>query len=146
MEIIKYATVFGLSMLKFILGILTGTSLGFNIGLTALLTVAGMMATVVILTFLGNEFRQKIKAKFGKNKKLFTSKNRKIVRVWQKYGIFGVAFLTPLLFSPIVGTLIAVSFGEKKHKILIYMLLSAVFWGLILSVFIHFFGEKLFNF
>ena len=140
----KYTTVILSSTFKFILGPLTGFPLGLNLLETYLCTVIGMMITVVVLSYVGEPVRKKWLQLFSKNKspKLFTSRNRRIVRIWNKYGMVGVAFLTPLLLSPPVGTLIAVSFGEHKHKIMLYMLISAAFWGIISSATIQVIGVQ----
>jgi hypothetical protein len=53
----------------------------------------------------------------------------------------GVAVLTPLLFTPIGGTIIAVSFGAPKEKILFYMFISASFFAVLFSVAVYSFGE-----
>jgi len=66
------------------------------------------------------------------------------VKIWRKYGIWGVAALTPILFTPIGGTMIAVSFGEKKPKILLAMLLSASLWSVILCGAIVIAGKEVF--
>jgi ABC-type sulfate transport system permease subunit len=52
--------------------------------------------------------------------------------------MIGVAMLTPVILSPIGGTIIAVSFGEDKWRIFIYMLLSSILWSLILSVIFYY--------
>jgi membrane protein DedA with SNARE-associated domain len=132
--LIKYASVFGLSMLKFILGPVTSVSLGLSVIEGYILTVSGMMLTVAIITILGPKFRKKILERFYPNRKMFTNRNRQIVVLWRKYGLWSIALLTPLLLSPPLGTFIAVALGEGKRKILIYMFISALFWGLILSL------------
>ena len=137
----KYFSVFSLSMFKFVFGPVTGASLGLNVIETWLLTSAGMMATVLVITYAGSSLRARIVARFGK-KQTISARKRRMVRMWNRYGIAGVAFLTPLLLSPPGGAIVAVSFGEKKHKIILYMLLSAIFWGLFLSIVISLAGEK----
>ena len=62
-------------------------------------------------------------------RKIFSKRSRKIVRIWRKYGLMGVAFLTPVLFSIPIGTIIANSFETNKQKIFVYMFLSIVFWS-----------------
>ncbi len=123
-----------LSGIKFVFGLLTGLANGFEWWQTALCTFSGMMLSVVILSFVGEKARAYWK-KRQKPKPLFTKSNRRIVSIWKKYGLYGVAFLTPLLFTPIGGTLIAVSFGEHKAKIIVYMAISAAFWAIIVSQF-----------
>jgi hypothetical protein len=126
----KYFSIFLLSMFKFVLGPLTALPLGVPYLITVALTIGGMMATVGVLTFAGTGLRQRL---MGRNRKVFTPRNRRLVRIWRKYGILGTAMLTPLLLTPIGGTLVAVAFGEKKWRIVGYMLFSAIFWGFIIT-------------
>lgn len=128
-----YLIVYLLSCIKFVLGPLTGTARNLHPLLTALCTVAGMMTTVIVVTNLGKPARNYLLDRVSKNRKVFTPRNRKIVKLWKSYGLLGVSLLTPLLFSPIGGALITVSFGEHRHKVWRYMLLSAVLWGLVFA-------------
>ena len=130
----KYFTVFSVSAFKFIFGPLTGYLLKLNLLETAFFTVTGMMFTVVVITYAGGKLRAKIIKWFFSKRRIFSPKTRKIVRIWRSYGVWGVAFLTPLLFSPPIGAAIAVSFGEKKFRILYTMLVSGIFWGIFFSV------------
>ncbi|MCU0431525.1 MAG: hypothetical protein MUF42_16305 [Cytophagaceae bacterium] len=133
-QILHGALVFGLSMLKFILGIGTGAKLGFSPWITALVSAAGMVTIITTFSYwLGEPFRRFVLKRFYKNRKLFTTSNRRKVRIWRRFGLPGVAFLTPVLFSPIGGALIANSFGADKRSIVFQMLLSALFWGFVLS-------------
>ncbi|HEX8549892.1 MAG TPA: hypothetical protein VF691_23220, partial [Cytophagaceae bacterium] len=94
----------------------------------------GMMFSVVIFSnLLGKLFKIWICKTFYKNSKLFSKKNRRLIKIWRSYGIRGVAFLTPILLSPIGGTLLAASFGESRGKIFFYMLLSSIFWSFIFT-------------
>jgi hypothetical protein len=132
-ELLKYLPVFGLSMVKFIFGPLAAASLNLGLLPTVLLTVGGMMATVTLLTYGGAPLRQWLLGRFAKKRRRFTARSRQMVRVWRRYGMWGVATLTPLLFTPIGGTLIAVSFGEKPGRILYCMLVAGLFWGVVFS-------------
>ena len=132
-RIFKYCTVFLMSMLKFVIGPVTGIYAGLSIVETALLTTLGMMASVLLFTFGGTVARDWWFATFRHDRKLFSPRNRKIVKFWLKYGIKGLAFFTPIIFSPIVGTLLAVSFGESKERIFRFMLIGALFWAFVLS-------------
>jgi hypothetical protein len=133
----KYLSVYFVSMLKFI----GGPTLGFAVGLSMIETVAttvmGMMTTVVIVSFFGPGLRKWINKTFRKDQKVFSQRNRKFVIFWNKYGLFGISFLTPILFSPILGTLLVNAFGASRFKILGYMLFSAIFWSFALSNAFH---------
>jgi hypothetical protein len=133
-EFLKYIFVFLTSMLKFVGGPLLGIASGLTFWETAILTSFGMMTSVFIFsTVLGVSFKKWILSNFYKNRKLFSAKNRKLVKVWRNYGLKGVAFLTPLFFTPIGGTLIAASFGETRKRIFIYMFASSAFWSIVFS-------------
>jgi hypothetical protein len=126
-------------MFKFIFGPIFGVEFEVSVWLTALLTGTGMMLSVVLISYLGEGIREILLSKLKKRKRyrVFTKRKRKIVRIWQRFGMSGVAFLTPALLTPIGGTLIALSFGVKKSKIILYMTLSAIFWSPIISFFIE---------
>ncbi|ABG57796.1 conserved hypothetical protein [Cytophaga hutchinsonii ATCC 33406] len=127
---IQYVTVILVSSAKFGFAPFIGKAFSLSNWEIIILMVIGMMLTVVLLTtLLGDLFYGFLKRTLFKNRKTFSPKTRNIVRVWNKRGLIGVAFLTPVLFSPIGGALIAISFGEHKKKIILYMFLSACFWA-----------------
>jgi len=134
--LIKYISIYLLGMLKFIAGPTIGSVSGLSWLETVLITVASMMTSVIIFTSKG--FREKILLKFFKKRKKFTKRNRRFVMIWKKWGAFGVYFLTPVIFTPIGGTLMMAFVGESRKKIIPYMFFSAVFWAVILSSFFHF--------
>jgi uncharacterized membrane protein len=125
--------IYFLCLFKFIAGPLFGSAAGYSPLEIVFITVIGMMSSVLLFTFLGLRIKNLYQTKFGKPKKTFSSKSRQIVSIWRKYGEVGIAFLTPILLTPIGGTLILVSFGTKKRKIFSYMLISAILWAVILS-------------
>jgi len=134
-ELGKYLMVFLTSMLKFVAGPALGIGLGLNYLETNVFTVLGMMTTVVIISFFGIKLRKWwIEKKKIKSKK-FTRRNRRIVQIWRSYGEFGVSFLTPVIFSPIIGTLVVTTLGGKRKRVFAYMLFSAIFWSFALTLF-----------
>ncbi|UII33427.1 hypothetical protein LVD17_06275 [Fulvivirga ulvae] len=129
-------------MLKFIFGPTLGYAGGFSLLSTILITITGMMSSVLLFTFLGKMLREKVLIKFFRNKKKFTKRNRRFVVIWKKYGLPGVAFLTPLLLTPIGGTILLASFGSSKREIVVSMFLSAVFWSTVFSILIYVLGPE----
>lgn len=126
--VIKCLLVFAGSTFKIIFGMLLGTSFEFSVFWTATLTILGMMFAVSIVTLFGEQIRslsQKLIRK--KDRKLFTSKTRRYVKVWQKYGIPGIAFLTPIALMPIGGAVLANAFGGKKKDIFKWMWIACIF-------------------
>ncbi len=127
---LKYLTVFALSMVKFLGGPLAGVSMGVPFGPTLALTVAGMMTSVAIFSIVGARVSRwwTVRAR-RQGKPVFSTHSRRTVWVFQRFGIGGIAFITPLILSPIVGTIIATVLGVERRRILLHMLWSAVLWG-----------------
>lgn len=132
-EMIEYiATFLGIylmALFKFIAGPVLGSLAGYSLAEIMLVTVLGMMSSVLLFTFLGEWMKRQLDLRFQRKRAIFSKKNRRIVKVWQKSGAAGVAFLTPLLLTPIGGTLVMTSFGVNRKIIISYMLISSIWWS-----------------
>lgn len=127
-EVLKVVPVFLVSMAKFFFGPLAGYAAGLPIVVTMIATVAGMMATILLFAFLGEWLHKKFPHWFKRKEKNLEAPDSRMTRIWKKYGLFGIAFLTPVLLSPIGGAIFAVASGSPKGKIILYMFISALFW------------------
>lgn len=132
-----YFSIFVGSMFKFVGGPLIGAKSDVSIVETTIISALGMITTIFIITFFGDGLRKRliIRNQKKRNYRVFTPKKRRLIRIYKKFGIRGIAFLTPLIFSPILGGILAISFGAPPRKIMLYMFVSALFWGLVLSTF-----------
>ena len=129
----KYFTVIALTALKFFNGPIAGIVMDLTWYETAICSIIGMMLMVVIMSFLGKQVQVWISNYRKAKPKLFSKRSRFAVKIWLKLGIWGIACFTPLFFTPIGGTLLALSFKVPIPKILFAMLVFAVFWGVILT-------------
>ncbi|MBL7863548.1 MAG: hypothetical protein JNK10_01650 [Cyclobacteriaceae bacterium] len=143
-EFLKAIPVFLASMVKFILGPTIGFASGLHFITAVLATIAGMMTTVIAFTYFGDWLRTYLLSRYFQNRKKFTPASRRMTSVWSKYGLTGVAFLTPLFLTPLGGTLVAISSGSPKEKIIFFMLVSASAWSVIFCSVIYFFGSDYF--
>ncbi|MFH6985035.1 hypothetical protein [Marinoscillum sp. 108] len=146
--ILKYLTVYALSALKIIFGPTLGLAYGFSVLETTLLSLLGMMSTVYLLTYFGPEIRNLSLRLFKskKKRKNFTPKRRRLVRIWTKYGVAGIAFFTPILLSPIGGAILANAFGGKRSEIIRWMWLFGAVWAFILTLLTRYAGWLLEDF
>jgi accessory gene regulator protein AgrB len=126
------------STLKFIFGPLGGYAAGLHLITTIVCTVGGAMSSVVAFTYFGNWIRNSLLKKFFHRPPKPMNERSAFVRYFMKYELGGIAFLTPLILTPIGGALLAVSFGAPKEKIIFYMFLSTTFWAVVFSVSIYF--------
>lgn len=133
--ILKYLVVYILSGIKIIFGPTLGLAYGFTIVETVLLSLLGMMTTVYLLSYFGEEIRTLARRIFLPvwKKKVFTPRRRRLVRIWNKWGVPGIAFLTPLLLSPIGGAILVNALGGRKQEIFKWMWIFGGAWSLILT-------------
>jgi hypothetical protein len=69
----------------------------------------------------------------GDNRKMMTRTNKLIVRIKKRFGLAGIAFITPCIISIPIGTLVAVAFYRKRKPVLLYLLISLVLWSFVLN-------------
>ena len=143
-EIIPYFTVYASSAIRFFLGPALGIGYGIGIGFTVLLTTAGMMSTVFSITFFNHIIQIFLQRYFSlRKKKKFTPRTRKFIKIWKYSGVKGVAFITPIVLSPIIGVILLNAIGAKKKEIIKWMLISALLWSFIESTLFYFLGNSL---
>lgn len=137
MEIAEYFSVIITSMIKFAAGPIAGLAFGLPFWHTVFASVVGMMLTVLILLF-AQPLVQPLLNRFGKKeKKVFSKTTRYAVKIKKKFGLNGIALLTPFLFTPIGGTIIALAFKFDRAKIMMSMLVSGIFAGIIQTAFFY---------
>lgn len=147
-----------LSGVKFLLAPPLSFKLGFSYPQTILTTTIGGLLGVIFFYFLSEMimrlFRRlwpKIKLYFSKNdlelkpvvvkvpkkkshpKKNFSRKNKFIVMTRKKYGLWGIAALTPILLSIPLGTFLAIKYYRNKKNVFLSLVLSVVCWSVIMS-------------
>ncbi len=142
-EVLTIITIYLLCMFKIIFGPTMGYAAGLHPLVTVIITVSGMMTTVLIFTFFGERLRNTVLKKYMKPKKIFTAKNRRFVKIWRKYGELGISFLTPILLSPPGGSIIAIALGGSRKKTVVYMLLWSVVWTTIITYSFYYAGDEI---
>ncbi len=127
-------------------GPLTGLALKLGWIETTICSIFGMMSTVVLVVFASdflNNNRERYFPRKGKARK-FTKTTRLAIKIRQRFGLIGISFLTPVLFTPPLGAYLAVAFRYKKQAIISQMFLSAVVWGVVLSLFFFYLKDLIF--
>lgn len=68
-----------------------------------------------------------------KPRRKFTRTKRFVIRIKMKFGIIGIAFITPCLISIPIGTIVGANFYRKKRGVMLYFVGSLILWSLILN-------------
>ena len=144
-NVLKILSVFITCSFAFKIGFPTTFILfGNNFWLTMLISCGGGIAGNIAFTYLSAALLKGVhnyRAKRGliHRRKIFTPFNRRIIRVRNRFGLAGIAFITPILLSTPIGALIAERFYKDKKKIILYLSAATVFWGLTLYLILYFF-------
>lgn len=97
-----------------------------------LVSTAGALFGVIVFTYGGFWIEEKIKHRFFEKGKHFNKRTRMLVRLKHSGGLPLVAFLTPIIISVPIGCILATTFVHSREKIVLYMSMSFVFWGIII--------------
>ena len=132
-----YFAVMFATALKFIAGPITGFSLGLAWYETVIFTWLGAILTVTFIVSMGQIILKSLTSLRKTKPLLFSKRVRYAVQIWQKFGIKGIAALTPLIFTPIGGSFLALSFKVPLPRILIFMAISSILWALLYTGLIY---------
>lgn len=114
--------------------------------LVFVVTSAGGIMGNVVFTYLSAAIikaihRYRAKRHLIHRKKIFTSFNRRIIRIKKRFGLAGIAFITPIFLSTPVGAFLAERFFKDKRKIILYLSGATIFWALTLYLILFLFSE-----
>src|SRR5437867_424760 len=133
MNVLKALSVLVVSSLKYLLGLVYATTL-FNFITSMLLTIAGGMAGVFFFAFVGKEINilwHKYILKRDHTKIRPSKYARFLVKIRRRFGLAGIALLTPPLLQVPVGTIIAMNLIKDFRKVSLYMLASFTFYSFV---------------
>ena len=109
-------------------GIITGVAVGLSPALSGVVSIASALAGVTLVVALGGRLQQLIY-----RSRHLAKRRERVERIWKRYGIPGLALQAPLLTGPILATLLALTLGAPPRPLLLWMLASVVFWGVVLT-------------
>lgn len=131
-KLISSIAVFFGSAIKFSMFTLTAIAADLGLG-GSLANVIGGIIGIVVFTYLGTFIQDYLAKRFPRQfGRRFTKSTRMLVKVKQRFGLNGVAALTPIVLSIPVGVMFALSLTHDKKKIMISMIMSILFWATIL--------------
>lgn len=139
---VKFGMTFPLAIMEF----------NFNFIETLLWINLGDILGIYFFAYLSEGLNRWLQEKLNKrkairkdvNKKVFTKRNRKIVRIKQRYGLIGIALCTPILFSIPIGVFLVVRYYPKNRTRFLYMITANFAWSLFYTSFYMFWNDLLF--
>lgn len=138
----KIASAFFLSMVKFMFAPSYCILVNFTYLQTLFITTVGGIFSCYLFYNFGEMLFNWIEKKFSnpnKKKKIFTPTNRKLVLFIKKYGLIGLAVITPAFPSLPVGSILASKYFKDKYKVLALFSISVFTWSLVLTTASYYF-------
>lgn len=93
---------------------------------------AGAFCGIVLYTYGESWLDEHVFRKyFFKKGHKFNKRNRMLVRIKHSGGLPLVALLTPVILTLPVGCVLATTFIHNRKKIVLYMMVSSLIWGIL---------------
>jgi hypothetical protein len=70
-----------------------------------------------------------------RKRKIFTKATRRIVRIKVKYGLPGIAILSPVILSIPIGAYLAAKYYGIRPKTIMILITGQIFWSVIYTIF-----------
>jgi uncharacterized membrane protein len=112
---------------EFWLAVPTGFAFGLHPAVTCIATIVGGIVGVLVVTLPGERIGAWLaRRRAGKPR---PKSWERAGRTWDKYGIIGLAFVSPVLPGAPLGALIALALGASKWRVLLWFSTSLVVWS-----------------
>ncbi len=109
-------------------GIPTGLALGLSPVLSGAASIVGGLVGVALIAIAGERLQR-----WAYGRPWLSKRRKRVERLWNRYGIWGVALQAPIFTGVPLGTLIALGLGAPAKRLLFWMSVSVVLWGLVLT-------------
>jgi hypothetical protein len=121
---------FLLSGVKYMFGAILCLGAFKNHAFGFMVSSAGAVAGIFLFTYGESWLNEHVFKKYlFKKGTRFNKRNRFLVRLKHNGGLPLIALLTPVLLTIPVGCILATTFIHSRKKIILYMTISALFWG-----------------
>ena len=105
-----------------------GLVLGLSPVLSGVAATAGGLLGAALVTVAGERLQRWLYSL-----RWFSNRRERVERLWNRYGLIGVAFQSPVFAGTLTSTLVALGLGAPARKLLFWMSVSLVFWGGVLT-------------
>jgi uncharacterized membrane protein len=128
--IIKIISVFLLGALELVAAIPSGFAMGLSPMINILVSSAGGITGVIVVALAGEKLVSLIyRIRKTDPEKI---KSGKIYRVFNRYGLIGLALAAPLSTGFPLGAALSVSLGTKPKRIILWLSLGIILWTILM--------------
>ncbi len=105
-----------------------GLVLGLPPVLSGVAATSGGLLGAILVTIVGEQLQRWLY-----RLRWFYKRRERVERLWNRYGLIGVAFQSPVFAGTLISTLVALGLGAPARKLLFWISVSLVFWGGVLT-------------
>ena len=107
-----------------------GILFGLNPVATVIAAVVGNTITIVLFAYLGATIRERIlKRRIDKGKVGESPKFEKALKAFDRYGIFGMALIGPILIGTQFAAAASVAAGVKPFRVSLFISVGMALWA-----------------
>lgn len=112
-----------------------GIFLGLNPLATVVAAVTGNAITIALFAYSASNIRERIIARrVSKGKSADSPKLEKALKAFDKYGIYGLAVLGPILLGTQFAAVAAVVAGIKPARVSVLIIFSTLIWSAAIAI------------
>ncbi|MFA8438483.1 small multi-drug export protein [Pueribacillus sp. YX66] len=145
---IAYLIVFLLAAIPFfeIVGVIPiGVIAGLHAVPVTILAFIGNMLTILLIILLMDKIIGWFEKRKEKNPEKSKKRERRAARVWKRYGLPGLAIISPILIGSHLGVILAMGFGGTRKQIAVWMTASIFFWAIVTGIVSHYGVDFIFS-
>ena len=105
-----------------------GLVLGLPPVLSGVAATSGGLLGAILVTIVGEQLQRWLY-----RLRWFYKRRERVEHLWNRYGLIGVAFQSPVFAGTLISTLVALGLGAPARKLLFWISVSLVFWGGVLT-------------
>lgn len=110
-------------------------TVGKFIGVPFVVGIIGNWASIMFIILSFDALLTKISSRKYKKEGFIHNRINKAGELYEKYGVPGVAILTPLVASGHIAVFVSLAAGASKTRVIIWHTVSIVIWGVIGAAF-----------
>ena len=113
----------------------SGIALGLNPIATVIAAVSGNAITIFVFAYAGSSIRARIsRRRLAKGKSSESPRFEKAVKAFNRYGIYGMAALGPVIIGTQFAAAASVAAGVKPLRVSLLVTASMVIWSIVLAI------------
>jgi hypothetical protein len=113
----------------------SGIALGLNPIATVIAAVLGNAITIFVFAYAGSSIRARIsRRRLAKGKSSESPRFEKAVKAFNRYGIYGMAALGPVIIGTQFAAAASVAAGVKPLRVSLLVTASMVIWSIVLAI------------